>query len=715
MQKDLSLPNKFLTMTKLIFTFLTLSALSFNAQEGAKTKRVSNMKDKLALRNQIALNNEKKATITNTPISGAPKQKNLTSVASFSAFSSSANIYGVVAGSAKPLQYNENVDAVSFIQRKSATYVGSPFNNTGVILAMVSSNWGSAWDSTCIYSDGTDFGRYPQGAIYSAPGNTNIANAYVVGSGPTTDGAAWTGNWFASKQLGVPGSTVYNSIASATPGAQQFFSTSGTFGPNVFSNDFAQYGFSSSDNGKIKSLGILTDNPDGSPLEARGGVIQTGSFNAGVFTWQTDSFLPPVVIQTSGSPQLNTNGIMAWNKSGIVGYAVFIGSRSGQTLSNKGWQPIVYKTTNSGTSWTLLPGIDFNTPAFQVITSRLDAVPTNTTLAIPFFNPLEGIDCSVDMNDKLHIAAVIASTGSEHNDSLSFTNEYTVEQYVWPHTPGKQEYLYDFIGDGTAAWSFLTVDSVTSEAPGSVAGSAGFSDNPWDDDGGKVTSDSRIQLSRTPDGKYIIYTWAESDPNFTNGAKSWNTIPNVKARMWSSNSFSTNLSGTEINITKPSSNLNPSVANKAMFHFTSPTSSTASVTTVANSTTVQVKMPLTITNSFPYIQGSSNTHYYSTETLNFVYAGSLTGLYEQQKNGLQFSIYPNPTNEKCHVIYEAIAPSNLEVTVLNYLGQIVNEKSYKAQLGNNDIELDLSALKTGIYFVSVKEGNRNSTKKLIIE
>lgn len=115
-------------------------------------------------------------------------EKGAASVSSFTSFSSSFNIYGVLSSYSKPLHYNDNINTVSFIQRKSASYIGVPNDNTGVIVAMISANWGVNWDSTCIYSDATNPGRYPQGAVYSAPGNTNIANAYVVGSGPTVGG-----------------------------------------------------------------------------------------------------------------------------------------------------------------------------------------------------------------------------------------------------------------------------------------------------------------------------------------------------------------------------------------------------------------------------------------------------------------------------------------------------------------------------------------------
>lgn len=706
-------------MTKLFTTILALGVLSLSAQERLKPTSVINMQQRLVNKTKGALEKDKlninKTTVANNPLPG-PVQKGTANVNSFTPFSASANIYGVTINAERPLHYNDNVNVVSFIHRKSSTYVGSPVDNTGVIVAMISSNWGTSWDSTCIYSDANNPGRYPQGAVYSAPGNTNVANAYVVGTGPgIAGGSTWSGNWFVSKQLAAPGSTVFNNVASQTPNAQQFFPAGGPFGPSVFSNNWTVYGFSSTDDGVVRAMGQLCPDPNSAPVDARGAVIQKGVFNAGVFTWSTDSIVPPVVIKSDLYLQMNSNAYMAWNDAGTVGYVVFVGARTGATLSNKGWQPIVYKTTNSGASWTLLPGIDFNAPAYQQVIKRLDPVNAVPSLRIPFFNPYEGFDVAVDANNKLHIAGVIASTASSDPDSLAYTPGYTTEEYTWAHGPNQHPYLYDFYGDGTAAWDFITVDSLGSEAPSSVSGNPGFNDNPWDDDAGKVTSDSRITLSRTPDGQFLTYTWAESDSNFTQAGKKWNSLPNVKARMYSTTALNgMNLSPTEINITKPATGPDPNVSNRAMFHFSAPTTGAAAITTAASGNTVVVKMPMTVTNSNPYIQGSSNTHYYSTENLNFIFP-STSGFNENKKDAIQFALYPNPASEKCMVALNLDAPSTLEISVLNYIGQVVKQNSYKAQYGTNQIEVDLANLNSGIYFVNVKNGGLTTTKKLVIQ
>ena len=344
-------------MIKIFKLTLATSLATFTAIN-AQTS-IINMQKRLADKNKLAINETVKPTKQSTPL--VLKEAAVTTTLIFNAFSGSANVYGLLSNASKPLQYSDNLNTISYVQRKSDTYVGIPADNTGVIVAMISNNWGTSWDSTCIYSSATDPGRYPQGGIYNPPGNTNIANAYVVGSGPSLDGGGnWSGSWYASKQLAAPGSTLYNNTASSVPNAMQLFSnSSATYAANQGKQDFAQYGFTSTDDGVVRSLAQIANNINSSQTDLRGAQLVKGIFNAGVFTWTTDSFIPPVTIQpTSLEKQMSGNLYQAWNEAGTIGYVIFIGSKAGATNSNLGWQPIVYKTTNSGTTWALINSID---------------------------------------------------------------------------------------------------------------------------------------------------------------------------------------------------------------------------------------------------------------------------------------------------------------------------------------------------------------------
>ncbi|MDO9000881.1 MAG: T9SS type A sorting domain-containing protein [Bacteroidota bacterium] len=624
--------------------------------------------------------------------------------------SGSMNVLNSVISYGNPLQYNDELNVVSFIHRKSPTYTLSPAPAgnaaSGVIVGMVSADWGATWDSTVLWSNNSEWARYPQGGVYNPTGNTNINNAYIIAQGPTTGAATgWLGNYYASRQLG---SANYSNTVSIIPNEMQFMSKTAPYAPGLGRHDFAAYCFTSTDDGKVRTIGGISNETTASDSAI---MLVTGNFNAGTFMWTGTQFNPPTLTNSNSSDEEWVSRPMtAWNETGTTGYVVAIGARSGATGSNKGYQPIVYKTTNSGTSWSLLPGIDFNNPAFDDV-KRSIAAANNSTLEIPYFNWIEGIDIAVDANDKLHIFSSIIGSVIDHPDSLAYITSFTLsvnpgENYRWPHLPGFRPYLYDFIGDGSAAWTHVTVDSMSSEGPSGLPTGNGFADNPWDVDasGNKVRVDARLQLGRTPDGQHIIYTWAESDTNFTNGGRKWNNIPNVKARCYSVGAGT--VLPNEINVTKPATGANPNVSSRAMYHFMSPRTSSA-----APVGGITITMPISVTNGNPYTQ-TAPQHWYMSATLNF----TVSGVSENALNSASSSVvYPNPATNNATLAIDLKDNSAVDITLLNTIGQLVKTTKAQGQIGENAINIDLNGLSSGIYFVTVKVGNATSTKKLVVQ
>ncbi|MGZ4064654.1 MAG: hypothetical protein ACXVP0_16870, partial [Bacteroidia bacterium] len=317
-------------------------------------------------------------------------------------FSSSANAFGFYQDGHEGLQYNAAVNAISFVHRCGPTYTTIPNGNTGVMVAKWSVNQGTNWDSTVIWTNTTNLARYPQGGIYNPAGNTNINNAYFVGMGETTTGSGFNGSWYASKKITTPGNN--------TPGTDmQFTANTAPFASLGKKIDFPRYGFSS-DNLVVRAQGeIVNDINDvtSAPYYSnpRGVAVVKGTFNAGAFIWSYDSLVPPTTLRSGGSKQIVSRwSDMAWDDNGVVGYVMMIGSRAGTTGAMKGYQPIVYKTTTSGATWTLMPAQDFTTSQFQGLVDRLWPTNTNTNLVVPSFSGGEGWDIAVDVNGNMHLA-----------------------------------------------------------------------------------------------------------------------------------------------------------------------------------------------------------------------------------------------------------------------------------------------------------------------
>lgn len=692
-----------------------LAAISAYPQNGRNIKPtgISNMAERLASRFNVdeAASTSKSTNSNNTETPSEVTTNGKSSAAvTVIRLTGSMNIFGVLVSQSRPLQWNDNINAVSFIHRGSPTYVGVGANATGKsgnIIAELSTNMGTTWDSTALWINNTNLARYPQGGIYNAPGNTNYNNAYAVAMGPITSGSpgSWVGNFYASKSVSL---TPKNQAGTD----QQFFSNTGPFAP-VGKHDFSRYSFTSTDDGFIRSIGAIYTDANGTSAATqlfRGAQVVKGSFNAGTFTWTTDSLIPPMVIQSSGARQGWSQPVMAWNEQGTVGYVMFIGARTGQTLSNQGWQPIVFKTTNGGASWALTNGIDFNNPSMNVVKNSIAAVNTNSNLEIPFFNIGEGYDVTVDGANNLHIVSTVVGTARQHPDSLGFTFNFGTEATSFPFVDGAWPYIFDFYGNGTSAWKVAVVDSMQTEGPATTSTGGGFAVNPWapDANGSKVGSDSRIQFSRDPSGNRIAIVWAESDTLLT--SSKYNQFPDLKARILCPGNGTVAVSPvkTQITSTLPSNPVNNRVKSKAYFNYISPTMS-------YNSNANLFDLPVTVTNNTALDGAIAVDHFFiKAEIANFA---CITGLDETKasNNDVNYGLLPNPAKGNVNVSVKLVNANTIDVSVYNLVGQLVKSVKTEGQVGENTINVNLDGLNTGIYMVKVSANGKTNTKKLVVE
>jgi hypothetical protein len=323
------------------------------------------------------------------------------------------------------------------------------------------------------------------------------------------------------------------------------------------------------------------------------------------------------------------------------------------------------------------------------------------------------------------------STSTNHADSMFSGFQYTGsdgEKYSWNHSPGKRPYIYDFTtfnGANGIDWKVTVVDSMSSESPGFRPTDAGYSSNPWDADAtnsnNKQGVNARIQCSRTEDGKYIVYTWAESDTNYTSSTFKWNNIPNVKARVMDLSGLTTPVTNTaqtlqnymawgEINLTNPTTNPFGLVQSNAHMHYVSPICKVISAPT-----TFTVIMPLTVTNNTntPLKAQTPNNHYYTSANMTFVRI--IDAVDDIQGNISNSQLYPNPAKGSANLTINLKSNTKVELKVVNLMGEVVKTSVVETEAGLNNINVDLSGVASGIYMVNVQAGNASATKKLIVE
>ena len=69
------------------------------------------------------------------------------------------------------------------------------------------------------------------------------------------------------------------------------------------------------------------------------------------------------------------------------------------------------------------------------------------------------------------------------------------------------------------------------------------------------------------------------------------------------------------------------------------------------------------------------------------------------------SLYPNPTSGMIYIELD----KTFDAVVYNYQGQVVMREY------NNERQLDLSNLSTGIYFVEIREGHNIMIEKVVVK
>ncbi|WP_299112880.1 choice-of-anchor L domain-containing protein [uncultured Winogradskyella sp.] len=81
-------------------------------------------------------------------------------------------------------------------------------------------------------------------------------------------------------------------------------------------------------------------------------------------------------------------------------------------------------------------------------------------------------------------------------------------------------------------------------------------------------------------------------------------------------------------------------------------------------------------------------------------------------NGADVSLYPNPANTKVTIALNGKSVNDLEVSLIDIQGKIISTP----QVVRDDLlELDVSSLNSGLYFVQLKNDSRIVIEKLIIE
>ena len=82
------------------------------------------------------------------------------------------------------------------------------------------------------------------------------------------------------------------------------------------------------------------------------------------------------------------------------------------------------------------------------------------------------------------------------------------------------------------------------------------------------------------------------------------------------------------------------------------------------------------------------------------------------KSGLK--VFPVPAINQITVSFDGYAIGTTDIIITNQVGQEVARKKVSVSEGINSNNIDVTALKTGVYFVKVNNGKELQTKKVVI-
>ncbi|HXB41959.1 MAG TPA: T9SS type A sorting domain-containing protein [Bacteroidia bacterium] len=633
-------------------------------------------------------------------------------------FTFGPNGYGVGGGSATVnqncLSYNSDLNAVLWTQRASPLWGFSGYTS-GAIQATWLNVGTNLWDSMIIYRDSSNGyrARYPGGIFFNPSGNTNFANANVVGIGPAVSGGTWGGTWYSNRQ--ITGS--YHSVGPfldsnkvCAYGAQPFGNLNSILaGYSGFLNsDLQQVG-----NNNVYVGGVLAD-----VSVATGNVVSGGTIGkASNLIWAHDTIVPGFYFNVNiGYANDGQGARITFSPNGQIGYAVFIG-RTAITHNNSSdstFSPIVYKTTNGGSTWnylSFLEGFDWSIGHPEARKKGGNVYrPQITDLYKLYVN--HGIDLTVDSLGFLHLVGTvtdpyIGSSGS--TDSLVYG--YT---YNWDYI-NRRPKIWDFMTDGTT-WDALLVDSIlTSEMGTDPAIDTTATFNPWSTGGTFLGYGARIQVSRSPTGGIIFYSWADSDPNVT--GTMLNTQPDIYIKFY-------DISNQVVPLM--SKNVSQGLS-ECYFHFMSDVS-------YHNNTQNGWVCPIVYTTAH-----SATTPYLAADTVDYHYIDCISfydsdwfhttsaNIYRAQSgacwgiashNSLQNSItqnFPNPFSQTTNIVVNLKQAKAVDLKVFDLLGNLVYAKNKTGMIGENTFVFDGTSLQAGVYYYTITVDGQKATKKMVLQ
>jgi hypothetical protein len=133
---------------------------------------------------------------------------------------------------------------------------------------------------------------------------------------------------------------------------------------------------------------------------------------------------------------------------------------------------------------------------------------------------------------------------------------------------------------------------------------------------------------------------------------------------------------------------------------------------------VNAAIPTTSTDVVTGINGAYGFVYNGTD----LYVGALfdnkivkveNSLSVDEENISDFIVYPNPTKNNITIAFDSVVNNDVAISIIDILGRTVIKNKYSSLNNRFNETISLSSLNNGVYLISIKQGNKTITKKMI--
>ena len=656
---------------------------------------------------------------------------------------SSWNMYTVLSPSTNPVHANNSLGTISYTHRQNSDFPGG----SGVIQTTWSEDGGLSWGNYVLQptNDETQFNRYPSGLILDPTGNSDMANAQTVVTGPTTSSAAsgWLGNYFYNFALDGSGGREFNLL-----------NTDAEF------SSFTRNSMMADKNNNVRVLGY----------EDNGLILTTGEYDAIGQSYYTDFAYASTASYYIGET-VDANGVVttpaAWGpvESLNLGDTIFYMTSENYDLFSDGsidstWtneiEIINYFDANGDSLsvpdtllvWNNIANIqdaqgNWVPTTFEYDTFYVElngAVDSTLVQGTPGYywtqqgleteGLVEFYDYSMAFNENGNIGYVVHQGTDATGQIVPFVHYSSdggatwtqldhdfsvIEDYILPAYNGGIDCTVDmngdlhmisclFEGDESVAEVYRKVyDIVVNPADWNAHWIADINtERVLDTDPMAIHGigyNHRIQAARSSDGSKVFAVW--TDVNLEEFGEDIEKIefPDIYAF---GKDVETGLVTGVTNFTKYSQ-----VEGSCFWMFTSP---------VTYDTDNSFKFPTTISEA-----GNSELeameHFYidgiSFDKDDFIIEN--WNMDVTQIPSIEMDIYPNPASDFANLSLNMESAGDVSISLLNAIGQEVfySKDTYKS--GVHSVKIDLNGLEAGVYFYTVASENFSNTKRLVVK